>query len=73
VVALQGNPDLKQFCEPYSQMPIGYDVPFISISALGNDVYYFGMKNAVIEEDHYELIIPEQKTLQEILDILGMF
>ncbi len=73
VVALQGDPNLKMFCEPYSQMPIGYDVTFVSISALGNDEYYFGMKNAVLEENHQEIIFPESKTLQEILDILGMF
>lgn len=73
VLGLQGSPTTKKFCDSYNAMPIGYNVTFITISALGSDVYYFGMKNALIQENHEEFITPEEKTLQEILDILAMF
>jgi len=73
VTGLYGTPETMKFCDPYNSIPIGYDVTFITISAMGNDEYHFGMKNALITDNHEETIVPEVKTLEEILDILGMF
>lgn len=73
VVGLYGDPQTKKFCDNYEAMPIGYDITFVSISVMGNDIYHFGMKSAVISDNHEEFIAPEVKTLEEILDLLGMF
>lgn len=73
VLGLYGSAETEKFCENYGAMPIGFNVTFVSISAMGNDIYHFGMKSAVITENHEEFITPEVKTLDEILDILGMF
>lgn len=73
VIGLYGNPDTEKFCDNYDAVPIGFNITFVSISVMGNDIYHFGMKSAVISENHEEFIVPEIKTLEEILDILGMF
>jgi hypothetical protein len=73
VTTLVGEADTMMFCDPYAAIPIGYDVTFICISAMGPDLYHFGMKNAVISDNHVDQIVPEERTLEEILDILGMF
>ncbi len=72
-VMLQGDPNTKQFCEPYGLTPIGSDVTFISISRLNDGSTHFGMKNAIITEGYLTGLSPEEKSLEEILDILGMF
>ncbi len=70
---LQGNPDTKKFCEPYGLTPIGLEVTFVTISEISEDNYHFGTKTATITENFEGLISPEEKSLNEILDILGMF
>lgn len=70
---LVGDPNTKEFCEPYDLTPIGLDVTFVSITQLGNGEYRFGTESAVITEGFLTGISPEEKTLDEILDILGQF
>jgi hypothetical protein len=73
VLAMLGNAETMLFCEPYSLTPIGYDVTFVVISHQGDEIFHFGMADATIEANHHEFIVPAEKSLQEILDILAMF
>ena len=73
VVSLYGDSESKLFCEPYGLTPIGFNVTFVVISSQGDDTYHFGIADATIVKDHLEYIVPEPKTIEEILDILGMF
>ena len=70
---LQGDPNTKIFCEPYGLTPIGLEVIFVTISEMSEGNYHFGTKSATITENYEGLISPEEKSLNEILDILGMF
>ena len=73
VLGLYGDPQKMLFCEPNNACPIGYGVTFVAISERSDGTYRFGIKETVLENNHEESIEPEEKTLQEILDILGMF
>lgn len=73
VVGLYGNADLEMFCDSYEAMPIGYDVDFVSISAFSDGTYHYASKNTTIEVNHQDSLDPEEKTLEEILDLLGQY
>ncbi len=73
IVKLNPTKAFTAYCEPYGLSPIDSDVTFVVISDRGNDVYHFGMKNATLENNQIEFIEPTEKSLEEILDILGMF
>ena len=73
VVGFVGDPDEMNFCEPYGLTPIGFNVTFVVISEQGDGIYHFGTKGAVIEEHHREFMVPEEKTIEEILDIISQF
>ncbi len=61
-----GDPDSKQFCEPYSATPIGFNITFVSISKLTSDTYYLGTASSVITEDHLEFITPVEMSFDDI-------
>lgn len=73
VVGLFGDADKKMFCESYEAMPIGYDVDFISITAFLDGTYHYASRSTTITANHEDSMVPEEKTLQEILDLLGQY
>jgi len=73
VIGLYGDPQKMLFCDSYESCPVGYGVTFVVISSREDGTYRLGIKETVLEKDHEESIELEEKTIQEILDILGMF
>jgi len=73
VVGLFGDADIKMFCDTYEAMPIGYDLDFISITAFVDGTYHYASTSATITANHENSLVPEEKTLQEILDLLGQY
>lgn len=69
-VNLPGNGDTMKFCEPYGLSPIGYNVTFVTISSLGDDEFHLGVASTTITKDHNQFIVPEAKTISEILAFL---
>ena len=73
VIELTENDGSGTFCTGVSMTPINQMVTFVSITALGEDNYYLGMESATTAEDLQVNLVPERKTKEQILDILGMF
>lgn len=61
-----GDAELKQFCEPYGATPIGFDVTFIVISEMGDDLYLFDSKTTTITDGHVEKLFPVKTPYTEI-------
>jgi hypothetical protein len=58
------------WCEPYAQVPKGWEVFIITISSLGEDEYHLGYLEATITENDLFTIIPKIKTKEEIKEFL---
>ena len=61
-----GDAELKQFCEPYGATPIGFDVTFIVIAEMGDNVYLFDSKSTTITDGHVEHLFPVKTPYAEI-------
>lgn len=70
VVGFTGSAETMQFCEPYGLSPIGFDISIIVISTQAEEVFHFGIEDAIISEDLVIQITPEEKTKEEIKLIL---
>jgi len=64
------NREDKLWCEPYAQVPKGWEVFIITISSLGEDEYHLGYLEATITENDLFTIIPKIKTKEEIKEFL---
>jgi hypothetical protein len=64
------NQEDKLWCEPYAQVPKGWEIILVSISSLGEDEYHLGTKEATVVENDVFTIIPEIKTKEEIKEFL---
>jgi hypothetical protein len=58
ILALRGDPEIKQFCEPYAATPIGFRATFVVMSEMGENEYYFASKHTTITTNHSEAIVP---------------
>lgn len=70
VVYLHGNADAMKFCEPYGSAPIGFNVTFVVISEMGDDLYLFTKKSTVITPHHTETLVPAKTPYDEIKNYL---
>jgi hypothetical protein len=61
------------FCVPSEEIILGQEMDIVVISALTENEFYFDIKNAYAVENISLTIVPERKSILEILDILGMF
>lgn len=71
ILAMKGDPELKQFCEPYGATPIGFNVTFVVISELGEDNYFFTSKSTTITSNHEETLEPKRTPYEEIKNYLN--
>lgn len=74
VIPLEMDSGKMLFCASFSNMPEGTEATIVSISSLGETNYYYGTSHAIISVDTEQItIVPESKTKEQILDLLGMF
>ena len=62
--------DAKAWCEPYGQVPKGWEVAIISISSLGDEEYHLGYLQATVTDNSFFNILPKVKTKEEIKEFL---
>ena len=66
ILAMHGEAETMQFCEPYGATPLGFNVTFVVLSEMGEDSYMFAQKSAVITPGHIETITPKNTPYEEI-------
>ena len=66
IIALQGDSENKQWCEPYGKVPVGYEVTFIAISKQGEETFHFGSSMTTISFNHLEEFTLEETSLEDI-------
>ncbi len=71
VLEMKGDPEVKQFCEPYGATPIGFNVTFVVLSEMGEDDYRFVSKSASITPNHTEALTPRNTPYEEIRKYLN--
>ena len=71
VLAMKGDPEVKQFCEPYGATPIGFNVTFVILSEMGEDDYMFLSKSSTITPNHTESLTPRNTPYEEIRKYLN--
>jgi hypothetical protein len=71
ILALRGDPEIKQFCEPYAATPIGFRATFVVMSEMGENEYYFASKHTTITTNHSEAIIPLKTPYGEIKNFIN--
>lgn len=67
ILALYGDADKMQWCEPYGATPKGFKVTFIVIASIEEDVFHFALQEAEIKEDHVEFIEPKETSFEDII------
>lgn len=70
LVQMRGNADIKKFCESYGSTPIGFNVTFVVISEMGEDLYLFAKHSTSITEHHTQMMIPVKTSYDEIKNYL---
>src|SRR5687768_12352402 len=70
VVHLQGDADAMKFCEPYGSTPIGFNVTFIALAEMGDDIYLFAKQSATITPNHTVTLAPVKTPYDEIKNYL---
>ena len=70
VVPFAYDIDQKAWCEPYGQVPKGWEIIIVAIASLGDDEYHLGSMMATVTENDFFTIIPEEKTKEEIKEFL---
>jgi hypothetical protein len=73
VVNLLAFAEDSYFCIPYKEIILGQEMDIVVISALEENEFYFDVLNAYAVENVSLTMVPQQKSILEILDILGMF
>ena len=66
ILSMYGNADAEKFCEPYGSAPLGFDVTFIVISEMGENLYLFARKSTTITPHHVETLTPVKTPYDEI-------
>ena len=66
ILAMHGEAETMEFCEPYGATPLGFNVTFVVLSEMGEDSYMFAQKSAVITPGHVETITPKNTPYEEI-------
>lgn len=66
VLKMYGDAETMQFCEPYGATPVGYNVTFVVLSDMGDDLYLFATQSSKIEMGHFEKITPKNTPYEEI-------
>lgn len=70
IVYMKGNADAMKFCEAYGSAPIGFNVTFIVISEMGDDLYLFAKKSTTLTAHHTESLNPAKTPYDEIKNYL---
>ena len=71
VLEMKGDPEVKQFCEPYGATPIGFKVTFVVLSEMGEGNYMFVAKPATLTPGHKEYLEPRNTPYEEIRKYLN--
>jgi hypothetical protein len=71
LLEMKGDPELKQFCEPYGATPIGFNVTFVVIAEMGEDNYFFTTKSTTITSNHFETLEPKRTPFAEIKNYIN--
>jgi hypothetical protein len=70
VVGMVGDPELKKFCEPYGQVPLGFRATVLAISERGENIYYFAKQEITVTENLEVSLQPLKTPYDEIFNYL---
>lgn len=74
VLPLHGDSENLLFCTDFENLAKGTEATLVVISHLGDENYHFGTAHATLNMDEETIsVYPEPKTIDQILDLLGMF
>jgi hypothetical protein len=71
LLAMYGEAETMQFCEPYGSAPIGFKVTFVVLAEMGDGSYQFAQKSTVITPGHIETITPKNTPYEEIKNYIS--
>ena len=64
------KPELKQFCEPYGKVPIGFRVTALVIAEQGVNNYYFAKQDLTVTSSTSMELTPLKTPYDEIYNYL---
>jgi hypothetical protein len=70
VTPMHGDPELKQFCEPYGKVPIGFRVTAVVIAEQGVNNYYFAKQDLTVTASTSMELTPLKTPYEEIYNYL---